>query len=286
MTTFKQWFMKNHIMTNNRLTEIVSSDLFPDTIDYDDMFLFLAEQEVSGDEVAFFYMLYKAYKRKVRMHIQGELKNPEYNKVHECVFAYKEGCKGCEFNEVPDLRDGGCNLTKTIDEHIDYIIKLKEAERSYHKKKREAEQKASPDRYPMLKSIGQIMEEAEADRFTLQGALSYQLQAYLKKLSYSSLWRLEVCMMVGSDIYDLNKLSGCTYEELEGKIDIDGSLMELSDLEALAKAYHVPTSIDDGGNKTTLIEYVIGKRYLGQFLESYREALNFLNPEEEKGVAS
>lgn len=37
---------------------------------------------------------------------------PHYNKVPGCVYPQKYGCKGCEYNSVPDLRDGGCLLLK------------------------------------------------------------------------------------------------------------------------------------------------------------------------------
>ena len=33
-------------------------------------------------------------------------------KIKECVRPYMHGCKGCEFNEVPELSDGGCLLLK------------------------------------------------------------------------------------------------------------------------------------------------------------------------------
>lgn len=36
-----------------------------------------------------------------------------YKKVSVCVDPYrKDCCKGCKYNEVPDLRDGGCILLK------------------------------------------------------------------------------------------------------------------------------------------------------------------------------
>lgn len=31
-------------------------------------------------------------------------------KIKECVYPYKHGCKGCEYNIVPELYDGGCKL--------------------------------------------------------------------------------------------------------------------------------------------------------------------------------
>lgn len=35
---------------------------------------------------------------------------PMYNKVSICVYPYKYGCKGCEYNGVPEVYDGGCML--------------------------------------------------------------------------------------------------------------------------------------------------------------------------------
>ena len=37
---------------------------------------------------------------------------PRYNKVSVCVYPYKYGCKGCQYNSVPALFDGGCKLLK------------------------------------------------------------------------------------------------------------------------------------------------------------------------------
>lgn len=37
---------------------------------------------------------------------------PRYNKVSVCVYPYKYGCKGCQYNSVPSLFDGGCKLLK------------------------------------------------------------------------------------------------------------------------------------------------------------------------------
>ena len=37
---------------------------------------------------------------------------PRYNKVSVCVYPYKYGCKGCQYNAVPALYDGGCKLIK------------------------------------------------------------------------------------------------------------------------------------------------------------------------------
>lgn len=34
----------------------------------------------------------------------------EYNKVAVCVYPHKYGCKGCEYNNIPTLYDGGCLL--------------------------------------------------------------------------------------------------------------------------------------------------------------------------------
>ena len=31
-------------------------------------------------------------------------------KIKECVYPYKHGCYGCEYNIVPTLYDGGCKL--------------------------------------------------------------------------------------------------------------------------------------------------------------------------------
>lgn len=33
-----------------------------------------------------------------------------YIKVSVCVYPYKYGCKGCEYNGVPSVYDGGCML--------------------------------------------------------------------------------------------------------------------------------------------------------------------------------
>ena len=33
-----------------------------------------------------------------------------YHKAEECIHPYKYGCKGCEYNQVPELFDGGCTL--------------------------------------------------------------------------------------------------------------------------------------------------------------------------------
>ncbi len=35
---------------------------------------------------------------------------PTYNKVSVCIYPYKYGCKGCKYNGVPSLYDGGCLL--------------------------------------------------------------------------------------------------------------------------------------------------------------------------------
>ena len=35
-----------------------------------------------------------------------------YNKVSVCVYPYKYGCRGCNYNSVPALHDGGCLLLK------------------------------------------------------------------------------------------------------------------------------------------------------------------------------
>lgn len=38
--------------------------------------------------------------------------NDKPRKVKGCIYPNKYGCKGCEYNEVPDLRDGGCLIYK------------------------------------------------------------------------------------------------------------------------------------------------------------------------------
>lgn len=40
---------------------------------------------------------------------KSEHKTP-YNKVSVCIYPYKRGCKGCKYNNVPELFDGGCKL--------------------------------------------------------------------------------------------------------------------------------------------------------------------------------
>jgi len=36
-----------------------------------------------------------------------------YYKPSFCIHPYKRGCKGCKYNEVPYLFDGGCKLYRT-----------------------------------------------------------------------------------------------------------------------------------------------------------------------------
>ena len=43
-----------------------------------------------------------------------------YNKVKGCIYTLFNGCKGCKYNQVPELYDGGCMImrVKTEDESV------------------------------------------------------------------------------------------------------------------------------------------------------------------------
>ncbi len=38
----------------------------------------------------------------------------KYGKPSFCIHKDRRGCKGCKYNEVPDLFDGGCKLWRTL----------------------------------------------------------------------------------------------------------------------------------------------------------------------------
>ena len=38
----------------------------------------------------------------------------QYRKIEGCIYTYVYGCKGCRYNQVPDLRDGGCMIAKGV----------------------------------------------------------------------------------------------------------------------------------------------------------------------------
>lgn len=39
----------------------------------------------------------------------------KYNKISECVYPHKYGCRDCEHSYNPELHDGGCKLLKKPD---------------------------------------------------------------------------------------------------------------------------------------------------------------------------
>ena len=47
-----------------------------------------------------------------------------YHKAEECIYPYKYGCKGCIYNDVPELFDGGCIL---LYRNMDRLKKLEKA---------------------------------------------------------------------------------------------------------------------------------------------------------------
>ena len=47
-----------------------------------------------------------------------------YHKAEECIYPYKYGCKGCIYNDVPELFDGGCIL---LYRNMDRLEKLEQA---------------------------------------------------------------------------------------------------------------------------------------------------------------
>lgn len=45
---------------------------------------------------------------------QGNQKETRpYNKISACIYPYKYGCKGCKYNGVSELFNGGCMLVRT-----------------------------------------------------------------------------------------------------------------------------------------------------------------------------
>ena len=240
--TFKQWALGNPTKITNCISDHVSSEKFPNTIEFPPIFLYLIRQRLTPDEIATFKASYLEYKAETGIVTHGSLKFAPENKIPECIHPYVHGCKGCEFNEVPELSDGGCKLSKSVMDHVQYIIELE-------KEGQLIEQGTSAS-----DPVSNMIEVRKGSKSLLWIIKEYE-EEYLQALPYSTLWRMEAYMLAGCEIF--------TYEADKDLKDI------LKNEAALADYYGIPKSIREGGNKDLLINYVAGKRQLGIYLQAY-----------------
>ena len=97
---------------------------------------------------------------------------------------------------------------------------------------------------------------------------------FLSQLDYSILWKIECCVIIGRALYYEGEFDETDLSSLHGYSDFDeyGDHVSLRDFNALAEIFDVPKTEKEGGNKTLLIEYVIGKKDIDLYLRAYLKA--------------
>ncbi len=86
---------------------------------------------------------------------------------------------------------------------------------------------------------------------------------YISRLGYINVARIEAAMMYGRELWYKNRNGYTDYDEELSKI-------EISDLTRWMKVFHIPPTIEEGGNVERAVEYTLAKR--GEFLQLYVDA--------------
>ncbi len=87
---------------------------------------------------------------------------------------------------------------------------------------------------------------------------------YISSLGYAFVAKFETAMMIGRELWYKNRNGYTDYDEELSKI-------ELTDLDEWMKVFHIPATVEEGGNIFLAVEYTLGKR--PEFLRLYVEAL-------------